>query len=60
MKNKTRAQSMAEQYGKKLEEITGVKLEPQQTKHTETETLEMRMKRKLAVEKLATFKDLLG
>ena len=60
MKNKTRAQSMAEQYGKKLEEITGVKLEPQQTKKIETETLEIRMKRKLALEKLATFKDLLG
>ena len=32
----TRAQRMAEQYGKKLKEITGVKLEPRKIKHDET------------------------
>jgi hypothetical protein len=51
---------MAAQYGKKLEEISGVKLETQKIKHVETETLEMRIKRKVALEKLATFRDLFG
>jgi hypothetical protein len=61
VKNKpTRAQSMAEQYGTRLEEISGVKLEPHQAKHVEIETVEMRTKRRLAVKKLATFRDLLG
>jgi len=56
----SRAQLMAAQYGKKLEEISGVKLETQKIKHVETETLEMRIKRKVALEKLATFRDLFG
>ena len=60
MKNKTRAQSMAEQYGKKLEEITGVKLEPIQVKHDNAETPENLAKRRKSREKLATFKDMLG
>jgi len=56
----SRAQLMVAQYGKKLEEISGVKLETQKIKHVETENLEMRIKRKVALEKLATFRDLLG
>ena len=61
MNNKpTRAQLMAKQYGKKLEEISGVNLEPKETMQDEADTLEMRTKRRLAVEKLATFRDLLG
>ena len=60
MENKpTRAQLMAEQYGKKLEEISGVKLDPMQLKHDEVETPEVLAKRKRAMEKLSTFKDLL-
>lgn len=58
----TRAQHMAEQYGAKLEQINGTKIarEPRKIKHDETETIEMRTKRKAAMEKLASFKDLLG
>jgi hypothetical protein len=56
----SRAQLMAAEYGKKLEEISGVKLEAQKIINDGTETLEMRIKRKLALEKLATFRDLLG
>ena len=56
----TRAAQMAAQYGKKLEEISGVKLETRKIKNVETETLEMRIKRKVALEKLATFRDLFG
>lgn len=54
--NKTRAERMAEQYGKKLEEATGVKLEPKQD---DTETPETLAKRKLAMDKLAGFRDLI-
>jgi hypothetical protein len=58
----TRAQRMAEQYGAKLDQINGTKIahEPRKIMHDETETLEMRTKRKVALEKLATFRDLLG
>ncbi|MDP1657738.1 MAG: hypothetical protein Q8L73_00105 [Methylotenera sp.] len=60
MKNKpTRAQRMAEQYGKKLEAISGIKLAPQLVRHDDNETPEMLAKRKLAMEKLSTFRDLL-
>ena len=55
----TRAQRMAEQYGKKLEESTGVKLEPFQVNQEISESPEKQAKRKLAIAKLATFKDLL-
>lgn len=58
--NKTRAQRMAEQYGKKLEESTGIKLEPVQIKQDSIESSEKIAKRKLAIAKLVTFKDLLG
>lgn len=59
MKNKpTRAQRMAEQYGKKLEEISGVKIKIKQENDVEVESEEMREKRKLALAKLATFKDM--
>lgn len=51
----TRAQRMAEQYGKKLEESTGVKLE--KTNHEDYESPEKIEKRKRALEKLSTFKD---
>lgn len=54
----TRAQRMAEQYGKKLEEVTGVKLEPAQVKQDSNESPEKIAKRKLAIAKLATFRDL--
>jgi hypothetical protein len=58
----TRAQRMAAQYGAKLEQINDTKIarEPRKIKSDETETLEMRTKRKAAMEKLASFKDLLG
>jgi hypothetical protein len=56
----TRAQKMAEHYGKKLDEIYSKPPAPRQIKHEESETLEMRLKRKAAMDKLATFKDLLG
>ncbi len=60
MENKpARAELMAEQYGKKLEEISGVKLQPIQLKHYEAETSEILAKRKCDMEKLSTFKDLL-
>ena len=55
----TRAQRMAEQYGKKLQESTGVKLEPFQVKQDRSESPENLAKRKLAIAKLATFKDFL-
>lgn len=59
MENKpTRAQRMAEQYGKKLEEISGVKIKIKQKNDVEVESEEMREKRKLALAKLATFKDM--
>jgi hypothetical protein len=58
----TRAQRMAEQYGAKLDQINDTKIarQPRKIKFDETETLEMRTKRKAAMEKLATFRDLLG
>ncbi len=60
-KEKTsRAQRMAEQYGNKLAKISGVKLEPLKVKHVETETLEILAKRRIAIAKLASFRDLLG
>lgn len=59
MENKpTRAQRMAEQYGKKLEEVSGVKIKVKQDNNADLETAEMRDKRILAIAKLATFKDM--
>ena len=61
MENKsTRAQRMAEQYGKKLETVSGVKLAPKKVKQDENESPEVLAKRKNAMDKLATFRDLLG
>lgn len=56
----TRAQKMAEQYGKKLQELNVIDQSPKQLKHTENETPEMIAKRKVALEKLASFKDMIG
>lgn len=49
---------MAEQYGKKLEEVSGVKIKVKQESSAEFETEEMQAKRKVALAKLATFKDM--
>lgn len=54
----TRAQRMAEQYGKKLEEVSGLKVKVKQESNAEFETEEMQAKRKLALAKLATFKEM--
>lgn len=60
MEEKTRAARMAAQYGQKLV-IAGVtKPVPREVKQLDKETAEMREKRKAAVEKLASFRDLLG
>lgn len=61
MENKpTRAQLMAEQYGAKLDKINGTLPQPRKIKQDDTETPEVLAKRKRAMEKLSTFKDLLG
>ena len=61
MENKpTRAERMVEQYGAKLDRINNTPPTPRKIQHKETETLEMRTKRRIAVEKLSTFRDLLG
>jgi hypothetical protein len=60
MEEKTRAARMAAQYGQKLV-IAGVtKPVPREVKQSDKETAKMREKRKVAVEKLASFKDLIG
>lgn len=60
MEEKTRAARMAAQYGQKLV-IAGVtKPVPREVKQSDKESAEMHRKRKAAVEKLASFKDLLG
>jgi hypothetical protein len=60
MKDQTRAARMAAQYGQKLV-IAGVtKPVPREVKQSDKDTAEMRRKRETAVEKLASFKDLLG
>lgn len=59
MEEKTRAARMAEQYGQKLAFAGGTKPVPREVKQSDKETTEMRKKRKAAVEKLASFTDLL-
>jgi hypothetical protein len=59
MEQKSRAARMAAQYGQKLV-IAGVtKPVPREVKQSDKESAEMRRKREAAVEKLASFKDLL-
>lgn len=60
MEEKTRAARMAAQYGQKLAVAGGTQPMPREVKQSDKETAEMRKKREAAVEKLASFKDLLG
>jgi hypothetical protein len=59
-KKPTRAQQMAEHYAVKLEELDPKTKNPRVMKTLDTQTQEQKDKLRLAREKLATFKDLLG
>jgi len=59
-KKPTRAQQMAEQYGAKLEELDPKTKKPKVVKVSDIQTQEQKDNLRVAREKLATFKDLLG